>query len=47
MVSVGIAVATAVPIKNLAVCNVRDVIRFLQAHEILSYLAEEASSHVE
>ena len=47
MVSVEIAVAIAVPIENPAHCEVRDVIRFLQADEILGYLSEEASSCVE
>ena len=37
----------AVPIENPADCEMRGVIRFLQADEILGYLAEEASSHVE
>ena len=39
--------AVAVPIENPADCEVRGVIRFLQADEILEYLAEEASSRVE
>ena len=39
--------AIAVPIENPANCKVRGVIRFLQADEILGYLAEEASSLVE
>ena len=47
VVSVSVAVAVAVPIENPADCKVRDVIRFLQADEILGYLAEEASSRVE
>ena len=46
VVSAEIAVAMAVPIRNPADCEVRDVIRSLQADEILSYLAEEASSRV-
>ena len=46
MVSAEIAVAMAVPIDNPADCEVRGVIRFLQADEILGYLAEEASSRV-
>ena len=46
-VSAEIAVAMAVPVENPANCEVRDVIRFLQANEILGYLAEEASSRVE
>ena len=37
----------AVPIENLADCEVRCIIRYLQAHEVLGYLAEEASSRVE
>ena len=41
------AVDMAVPIENSVDCEVRDVIRFLQADEILGYLAEEASSRVE
>ena len=47
MVSAEIAVAMAVPLENPADCEVRGVIRFLQADEILRYLAEEASSRVE
>ena len=47
MVNAEIAVAMAVPIENPADCEVRDVIRFLQAIEILGYLAKEASSRVE
>ena len=47
MVSAEIAVALAVPIENPADCEVRGVISFLQADEILGYLAEEASSRVE
>ena len=39
--------ATALPIGKPAGCEVRGVIRFLQAGEILGYLAEEASSRVE
>ena len=46
VVSEEIAVAIAVPIENPADCEVRSVIRFLQADEILGYLAEEASSRV-
>ena len=42
-----IAVAKAVPIENPADCEVRGVISFLQAKEILGYLAEEASPRVE
>ena len=45
--STEIAVAMAVPIDNPADCEVRGVIRFLQADEILGYLAEEASSRME
>ena len=47
MVSVEIAVARIVPIENPAYCEVRSVIRFLQADEILRYVLEEASSRVE
>ena len=47
VVSAEIAVAMAVPIENPADCELRGDIRFLQADEILGYLAEEASSHVE
>ena len=47
MVSAEIAVAMAVPIENPADCEVRGVIHFLQADEILSYLAKEASFHME
>ena len=47
MVSAEIAVAICVPIENHADCEVRVVIRFLQADEILGYLDEEASSRVE
>ena len=43
VVSAEIAVAMAVPIENSADCEVRSVIRFLQADEILGYLAEETS----
>ena len=46
MVGAEIAVAMSVPIENPADCEVRGVIRFLQADEILGYLAEEASSRV-
>ena len=46
VVSAEIAVAMAVPIENPADCEVRGVIRFLQADEILGYLAEEASSRM-
>ena len=42
-----IAVAMAVPIENSADSEVRGVIRFLQADEILGYLAEEASFRME
>ena len=41
MISADIAVAMAVPIETPADCEVRGVIRFLQADEILGYLAEE------
>ena len=47
VVSAEIAVAMAAPIENPADCEVRGVIRFLQADEILGYLAEEISSRVE
>ena len=47
LVSAEIAVAMVVPIENPADCEVRGVIRFLQADEILGCLAEEASSRVE
>ena len=47
VVSAEIAATKAVPIENSADCEVRGVIRFLQADEILGYLAEEASSRVE
>ena len=47
VVSAEIAVTMAVPIENPADCEVRGVIRFHQADEILGYLAEEASSRVE
>ena len=46
MISTEIAVAMAVPIENPSDCEVRGVIRFLQADEILDYLADEASSRV-
>ena len=46
-VSVEIAVVMVVPIENPADCDVRSVIRFLQADAILGYPAEEASSRVE
>ena len=47
LVSAEIAVAMAVPIENPADCEVRGVTRFLLAHEILRYLAEEATARVE
>ena len=47
MVSAEIAVAMGVPIENPIDCEVQGVISFLQADEILGYLAEEASSRVE
>ena len=47
VVSAEIGVAMVVPIENPADCEVQDVIRFLQADEILGFLAEEASSRVE
>ena len=43
MISAEIAVAMTVPIENPADCEVRGVISFLQADEILGYLAEEAN----
>ena len=45
MVSAEIAVAMAVPIENPADCEVLGGV-FLQADEILGYLAEEASSRL-
>ena len=45
--SAEIAVAIAVPIENPTDYEVRGVIRFLQADEILGYLAKETSSRVE
>ena len=42
-----IAVAMAVAIENPAYCEVRGVIRFLQADEIIGHLVEEISSRVE
>ena len=47
MVSAQIAVDMAVPIVNPADCELRGIIRFLQANQILGYLSEEASSRVE
>ena len=47
MMSAEIALAMAVPVENPADCEVRGIIRFLQADEILGYLAEQASSRVE
>ena len=47
VVSIDIAVAMVVSIENPAGCEVWGSIRFLQADEILGYLAEEASSCVE
>ena len=47
VVSAEIAVAIAEPMENPADCEVRGVIRFLQAYEILGYLAEETRSRVE
>ena len=46
-VSAEITVAMAVPIGNSDDCEVRGVIRFLQADEILGYLVGETSSRVE
>ena len=47
VVSAKIVVTMAVPIYNPADCEVRGVIRFLQADEMLGYLAEVTRSHVE
>ena len=47
VISAEITAAMAVQIENPADRDVRGVIRFLQADEILSYIAEEASSRVE
>ena len=47
VVSSETAVAMAVPIENSTVCEVRGVIRFLQADEIFGYLPKNASSPVE
>ena len=47
VVSAEIDVTMAVSIENPADCQARGVIRFLQADEILRYLAEEAISRVE
>ena len=47
VVSAEIAVAMAVSTEGPAQCEVRGVIRFLQADEILGYLAEEEISRVE
>ena len=47
MVSADIAVATVVLIENSADSKVQDVVSFLQADEILGYLAKEATSHME
>ena len=46
VVSAEVAVAMAVPIEDTTDCEVRGVIRFMQAGEILGYLSEEASSRV-
>ena len=46
VVSSELVVAITVPTENPADCEVRGVIRFLQADEILDYLAEEESSGV-
>ena len=40
VVSPEIAVVLAVPTENPANCEVRGIIRFLRANEILGYLAE-------
>ena len=47
IVSAEIAVVMAVLLENPADCEVQGIIRFLQADDILGYLAEEASSHME
>ena len=47
VVSAQIALTMALPIVNPVDCQVRGVIRFLQADEILGWLAEESSSRVE
>ena len=47
VVNVEIAGPIAAPIENPADYNVRGFISFLQADEILGYLAEEASSRME
>ena len=47
VVSAERAVAMAVPIENPTDYEVRGVIRFLKADEILCYFVEEASSSVE
>ena len=47
MVSAENALDMAISIENPTDCEVRGVIRFLQADEMLGYLAEEASSRVE
>ena len=47
VVSAEIAVFMAVPIENPADCEVQCDIRFVQADEILGYLAEKESSRVE
>ena len=47
VVNAEIAVVMAVPIENPTDCEIQGVICFLQADEILGYLAEEARSRVE
>ena len=47
VVSAQLVVAIAVPIENPSDYEVRGVIRFLQADEMLGYIAEEASSRLE
>ena len=47
LVTAEIAVSMTVPIENPADFEMQGVIRFLQADEILGYLAEEASFRVE
>ena len=46
-VSAEITVAMAASTENPTVCEAQGVIHFLEADEILGYLAEEASSRVE
>ena len=46
MISAEIAVDMTVPTENPTDCEVQGITRFLQADEILGYLAKEASSRV-